>query len=177
MLISVADIRIYRQISTSLAADKINQYIQDAELSDLRPLLGEELYQDIIADPTATANGNYPALMDGSTYTFGSYTYTHPGIKSVLVDFAAARYRFFGSDTDTPFGTVIKQTQDGQNTNYSRNREVYGSLRKVAKDRWDLVKHYLDRMSGDNDYTLWFGQAVQIDDDQELININKGTLR
>lgn len=178
MIITGADIRKDRDLSTT-SEKKINIYIKDAEISDLRPLLGEELYQDLEANPTKTDEGDYPKLLQGSTYTYGNYTYSHPGIKAVLVDFASARYRFFGSDTDTPFGVVEKQFNDGRNTSVSRNREVYGAIRKVAKDKWFLVKDYLDRMNAATatKYTYWFGVCAQIDDDQDLVNINKGTLR
>ena len=179
MIITGADISKARDLSTSGKPRKINQYIEDAELSDLRPLLGEELYQDLITNPTATDDGDYPKLLQGSTYTYGDYDYTHPGIRAVLVDFAYARYRFFGNDTDTAFGFKEKQFDDGINTSVSRNREVYGAIRKVAKDKWFLVKDYLDRMDAatSTEYTFWFGVIAQIDNDQDLININKGTLR
>ncbi len=179
MLIDGSDIRKVRQLSTSLKADKINVYIADAELSDLRPLLGERLYTDLLANPTHTGdNGNYPDLLNGSTYTYSTFSYSHPGIKVILANYAYARYRFFGSDVDTPFGVVQKQTQDGFVVSTARNREVYTALRKVALDQWDLTKAYLNRMAGDtnNKYEYWYFQRPPLDDDQRSIIINKITL-
>ncbi len=179
MLTTKEEIRAVRQLSTSVKDEQINPFIKDAEMSDLRGLLGERLYIDLDTNPTSTGQGDYPALLNGGTYTYGGFTYHNPGVKAVLIDFASARYRFFGNVVDTPFGSVIKQTQDGQNTSTSNNREAYGAIRKVAKDKWCLVKDYLDRMAEatSTKYTYWYGSTAQIDNDQDLTNINKGTLR
>jgi len=180
MIITLADIKKTRDVSTSAKEARVNQFIRDAEMTDLRPLLGEILYQDIVTNPTEIARGSYPNLLDGSVYTYSSYTYTHPGIKDILVDLAFARYRFMGSDIDTPFSTVVKQSQDSQPTGNTRNREIYSSIRKVAFAKWGLVKDYLDRMAGEaagTAYEYWFFQSSPLDNDEDEININKITLR
>lgn len=180
MLITLADIRKTREVSGSLKEARINQYIRDAELSDLRPLLGEQIYQDIVLDPTETARGSYPDLLDGSVYTYGSYDYTHPGLKEVLVDFTYARYRFFGSDIDTPFSTVVKGSRNSEPTGFSRNREIYTAIRKVAHAKWELEREYLNRMAGEDvgtAYEYWFNQRPPLDNDEDEININKITIR
>ena len=180
MIITLADIRKTRDVSQSVKEGRVNQYIRDAEMSDLRPLLGEQIYQDIVLDPTETARGSYPDLLDGSIYTYASYDYTHPGVKEVLVDFAYARYRFFGSDIDTPFSTVVKQTRDSQPTGEARNREIYSAIRKVAYAKWEIVKDYLNRTAGEAEgtrYEYWFFQRAPLDNDEDEININKITLR
>lgn len=180
MLITLADIRKTRDISSSVKEIRVNNFIRDAELTDLRELLGEVLYHDIVTDPTLTTRGSYPDLLNGSTYTYSDYTYSHPGLKAVLVDFAYARYRHMGADIDTPFSTVVKQSQDSQPTGISRNRDIYGAIRKVAFAKWALVKDYIDRMSGEDEgtrYEYWFFQTAPLDNDEDEININKITLR
>lgn len=175
MLINVNDIRLQRELSTSVKANKINQYIEDAQISDLRELLGDRLYTDIVTNPTKTNDGSYPALLDGGNYTYSGDTYPNPGLKAVLIDFAYARYRLSGNNTDTPFGEVVKRTQDGINTDKDDNQRAYSMIRKVAFSKWAMVRDYLDRKS--SEYTYWYGERGRIDDDEDLININKGTLR
>ena len=179
MLITVNDIRKHRDISTSVKKERVDEYIQDAEASDIRPLLGDELFTSLTSDPTDTTQGSYPALLDGGEYTFNGYTYRHPGLKSVLSDFAYARYKFFGSEVDTPFSTVQKTFDQSVRPSRTRMREVYSAIRKVAKDKWNQVRLYLDRSNATvgSEYDLWFGSEFYPDDDQDLININKGTLR
>lgn len=180
MIISITDIRKTRDVSSSVKEARVNQYINDAELTDIRPLIGERLYYDLVTRPTATDKGSYPALLNGSTYTYGDYSYVHPGLKEVLVDFAYARYRHMGSDVDTPFSTVVKQSDDSQRTGFERNREMYSAIRKVAFAKWGLVRDFLNRMSGEavgTRYDYWFFQEPPLDDDEDQININKITLR
>lgn len=180
MIITLNDVKKTRDISGSIKDTRFNNFIRDAELADLRPLLGEVLYQDLVTNPTVTARGSYPDLLDGSIYTYSDYTYTHPGIKDVLVDLAYARYRFFGSDIDTPFGTVVKQSQNSQPTGISRDREIYSAIRKVAFSKWELVKDFLNRMSSEQvgtRYEYWFFKTAPLDDDEDEININKINLR
>lgn len=180
MLITLIDIRKTRDISQSVKETRVNQFIRDAELADLRPLLGEQIYQDIVLEPTETARGSYPDLLDGSIYTYSSYDYMHPGIKEVLVDFAYARYRFFGSDIDTPFSTVVKGSRNSEPTGFNRNREIYTAIRKVAYSKWELVRDYLNRMAGEESgtaYEYWFNQRPPLDNDEDEININKINLR
>lgn len=177
MLITANEIREARQLSNAVPINTLNQYIEDAEIADLRPLLGEELYQDLTARPTATNKGDYPTLLNGGTYEYANYTYTFPGLKSVLIDFAYARYRYFGSDTDTAFGNVRKQYQDGVQNSDNRNREVYGAIRKVAFAKWSLCVDYLNRYTnGNQDFEYWYGAKKQIDNDQDSINMNTVTL-
>ena len=42
-----------------------NQWIDQAQFHDVKTLLGDDLYHDLDADPTATGNGDYPALING----------------------------------------------------------------------------------------------------------------
>lgn len=180
MIITLADIRKTRDISSSVKEVRVNHFIKDAELVDLMPLIGDVLFQDLLNNPTEVARGNYPDLLNGSTYSYSGYTYTHPGIKNVLADFVYARYRFMGSDIDTPFGTVVKSSQNSQPTGTVRNREIYSAIRKVAFSKWELVKDFLNRSEADgsvDSYSYWFCPSKQLDNDEDEININKITIR
>ena len=179
MLITIDDIKTVREVANSVKANKLNPIIMDAEICDLRPLLGEELYNDITQRPTATDKGDYPKLISGGSYTYQGYPYSHPGLKGVLIDFAYARYRFFGNDTDTPFGVVEKRFENGPQTSSTRNREVYESLRKVALAKWSLVKLYLDFMNSQTDtyFEYWNCEVKQLDDSQASVVMNVVTIR
>lgn len=180
MIITLDDVKKTRDISGSIKATRFNNFIRDAELADLRPLLGEVLYRDLVTNPTVTERGSYPDLLDGSNYAYSDYTYTHPGVKDVLVDLAYARYRFMGADIDTPFGSVVKQSQNSQPTGAGRDREIYSAIRKVAFAKWELVKDFLNRMAGEasgTNYEYWYFQSAPLDNDEDEININKINLR
>ena len=150
MLIDKTEIIKYRQISKSVRDDKINPHIEDAEFLDLKTLLGELLYNDIVANPTEVNNIK---LLDPLTYTYEDYNYQHLGLKRVLCIFSYSRYVLFGSYTDTGFGFVEKSTQDSVAVGDTHKRNVYKKEQDTAYKYWNEIRKYLDRNI--EIYPLW----------------------
>ena len=148
LLINKTDISAYRQISKSVADAKINPFIADAQLLDLLPLLGEKLYYDLIAN-----SANYTDLINPKSYLYDGQTIESPGLKIVLCHFAYARYIMHGSQTDTPFGMVEKNYQDGNQVSRTDKKEIYKQSQNVAMQYWGQVEVYLNRHT--NIYKLW----------------------
>lgn len=76
-LITRDDIAKYRQISKTPNSDKLNEMILDAQMLDLQPLLGENLYNKLIASPA-----DYHELITGGIYEHNGITYTNYGLKN-----------------------------------------------------------------------------------------------
>jgi hypothetical protein len=148
MLITKETILLYRPLSTSVRPNIINSSIEDAEILDLMPLLGEKLYFDIVKNPA-----NYTDLLEPKEYVWSESNVKSPGLKRVLVDFAWARHRMDGSQIDTPFGFVEKTTPDGTNVNRVSRKETYKQTQQTAMQYWALVSLYLDRNNAL--YPLW----------------------
>ena len=147
-LISLTDIQKHRAISQSVELSIINQFIEDAQIGDLRPLLGEKMYFDLLNNQS-----NYTELLDEFDYTHDGVTYTSPGVKKVLSYYAYARYIMHGSATDTPFGLVEKGYQEEKQIDRSGRREMYKSTQQLAAQYWSQVEIYLNRNL--SKYTLW----------------------
>ena len=47
MIITIDDIRKIRQIAGNINADRVNIYIREAELLDIEPVIGAELYEKL----------------------------------------------------------------------------------------------------------------------------------
>lgn len=150
MLITKENIGTYREVSRSVSDKKINPHIEDAQYLDLRPLLGERMYQALVKDYQET---NYAALMEGGEYTFNGNTYNNPGLIKVLSIFAYARYIVFGSYTDTGFGLVQKSNQDSTPVPESAKRNIHTKERDTAMQYWFEVVNFLNRKS--INYPLW----------------------
>lgn len=148
MLINKTDIAAKRQISKSVSDAKINPFIEDAELLDLKPLLGELFYSKIVQNPNDFAD-----LLGPKDYTFNDFQLRSPGLKRVLIDFAYARYVMHGSQTDTPFGMVQKETQDSSPVSRTDKKENYKLHQQTAMQYWGEVVNYLNRHS--DLYPLW----------------------
>jgi len=159
----------------NLHADNIdfNTHINNAQYLDVKPLLGDRLYHDILRDVAATANGSYPDLLDGVDYTDSGYNYTNPGLKKVLIYYTAARYRIAGQEIDTAAGWQIPEVQGMQNPSHHKDQQMYKYYKKTADEYWQEVKKYLNRKS--DSYTLWEGSSCNIENGEEDIIIQVGT--
>lgn len=149
-LITKSDIALHREISRGVKDDKINPFIEDAEFQDLRPLLGDKFYSDLVDNSGET---NYANLLNEFEYTYDGVTYKNPGLKKVLSIYAYSRYILFGSFTDTAFGFVQKSNQDSTPVGDSQKRNIYTQERNTAFNYWREVEKYLSRKK--EDYPLW----------------------
>jgi len=150
MLITKSDFSTYdRQISQTDFGN-VDQFIRDAHFSDLKELMGMDFYFDVLRNPTTTKNS---ALINGGTYTYSGNTYTNVGIKAVLVHYAYARYVLQGSNTDTPFGFVQKNTPESTEVSYQEKKSIYTMNRQIAYDYWDNVRIFIERNV--SDYPLY----------------------
>ena len=149
-LITKSDIALHREISRGVKDDKINPFINDAEFLDVRPLLGDKLYHDLVNN---SSEANYAALLDETEYEYNGVTYINPGLKKVLAIYSYSRYVLFGSFTDTSFGFVQKTTQDSQAVGDSQKRNIYTQERNTAYNYWLEVAAFLNRNK--DDYEFW----------------------
>lgn len=147
-IITKNDIAKHRQISKSVSPIIIDQYIDDAQITDLLPLLGEGFYYSIVSNPEG-----FTDLLEGVDYTYDGVTIPMPGLKKVLSLFAYARYILHGSATDTPFGYVEKTYNESNPVPRPNRKEIYKANQQTAMQYWIQVKSYLDRSI--NQYPNW----------------------
>lgn len=166
MLITKEELQDHRAISKSVKASVINSFIEDAEIQDLVPLLGEKLYFDIVKNPA-----NYADLLDGCNYVYDEVTIKNPGLKKVLAIFVNAKYIMFGNQSSTPFGTVEKNYQDGHHIERASRKERYKLEQQTAFIYWEQVKIYLDRNT--DDYEFW---AYGCSNPRRTFRLNKITI-
>lgn len=139
-LITRADIARYRQLSKTPHDAKLNEMILDAQMLDVQPLLGESLFNKILASPE-----EHGALLEGGLYEVDGIGYTNYGLAMVLAHFAYARHIMFSSVTDTPFSVVEKLSPDSRPADASAKKAIYTLNRDAAFRIWDNVKKYLER--------------------------------
>jgi hypothetical protein len=140
-LVNRDDIALFKQISKTVVDAKLNDVIIQTQIDDIRPLLGESLFNDLMNDVSS-----YSDLMDGGTYTYNGITYTNYGLKAVISYYVYARYMMFGAVIDTPFGLVEKlNNQDSKPVDYSIKKSLYQTNRQSAFNIWLTVRDYLIR--------------------------------
>lgn len=139
-LINIDEIRKYKQISGSIETDVINQYILEAQIQDLAPLLGESLYNAIIETPE-----DFETLLNGNKYVYDDKKYTNYGLNAVLAHYAYARYVRFGSYIDTPFSFVEKKNDTSDRVSESGKTNLYNLNRDTAFNYFKNVLLYMQR--------------------------------
>lgn len=144
-LITRAEIQQYKQLSNSINNDKLNELILQSQMVDLLPLLGERLYYDLLDNIAG-----YTDLLEGSTYTFQSVTYTNVGLKAVLAHYIYARYAMFGDIIDTAFGLKTKINNDvSERIDTGYKKTLYESNCNYAFNLWLNVENYLIRTNNE----------------------------
>ncbi len=140
LLINKNDFLTYKLVSRGITDNRIDTFIQEAQFKDLRCLMGDRLYYDVL-----THESDYPDLIDGSTFTaYDGVEKEHYGLKSVLVYFAWSRYSMFGSVQDTAFGSVTKTNEWSQPEAQSSKRDRRDEAIQIANSHWEMVRQYLD---------------------------------
>ncbi|MHA3787448.1 DUF6712 family protein [Flavobacterium hauense] len=139
-LITRNDIAKYRQISKSPNDAKLKEMILDAQMLDLQPLIGESLYNKLLASPE-----DYNDLLEGGAYEVDTIDYTNYGLKMVLVYFAYARQIMFSSVKDTAYSVVEKLNDNSRPADILSKKTIYTLNREAAFQVWENVKQYLIR--------------------------------
>lgn len=140
-LITRNEIQQYKQLSNSIHNNKLNELILQAQMVDLLPLLGEQLYYDILNNTQ-----NWTDLLEGNLYEYNGITYTNVGLKAVLAHYTYARYSLYGDVIDTAFGLKEKLNNDvSKQVDYNMKKTLYEHNCNYAFNLWLNVENYIMR--------------------------------
>lgn len=150
LLITTDIIKEYRPMATEIPMQRIQPFILETQLHDLRPIFGDSLYfdfmskYDVIADPMYTA---YQELLNGKSYTYNGVVYEYPGLYGMLSYFTLARF-FSNNDINiTRYGLVLKVDKEGnsERADVARINAAISDLRSNAISFQGMVKDFLGR--------------------------------
>jgi hypothetical protein len=151
-LISATDFATYKELSVNIDdTTRINPYILQAQQFDLKLLVGEVFYKDILDNPTSTENA---LLLNEGSYTHQNKSYEFFGLKSALVYYAYARLLENQNINVTRFGVVFKNNADvSERVDEKTLQRLIQQARGQARAYWDDCEVFLNRKSAD--YPLW----------------------
>jgi hypothetical protein len=131
----------YKQVSNSVNDDVFDSILIQCQIEDIAPLLGEDLFNDLINNPA-----NYTALLTGGAYEYNGITYQNYGLEAVIAYYWYARYTMFGNVNDTPFGLMQKISGEGtQEVSQKAKDALYQYNQNSAFTIWKSVENYLIR--------------------------------
>ena len=125
-------------------------FIREAQELDLKPLLCEAFYFDLVA---GRGQKPYQKLIQGGEYSYQGRTYAFEGIGTVLAYFAYARFVLKSNVVSASHGLSIKNTSFSEPLPLEERRNFYYESRKDANTFFEQVELYLERHP--QDYRSW----------------------
>lgn len=140
-VITREEIREYKQISKTANDDRLNDIIIQVQINEIRPLLGESLFNDVLENTV-----NYGDLLNGSTYDYKGVTYQNYGLKAVIAYYVDAYWKMFGDVTSTPYGNVTKLNQgNSEPITDSFKKSLFTVNKQSAYNIWLNVHSFIVR--------------------------------
>ena len=139
LLLTVAEFADFRNISKKIDENLIIECISQAQQSDFMEILGE-FYFDVLKNKD---NPDYSELLDGCEFQYNNYDYEHVGLKNILADYAHARYVVKKNTKDTPFGYVVKDSNDSLNVDRNTLRDISKQDQIDAGNKFKFVDIYI----------------------------------
>ena len=158
-IITVEELKAFRDLGFKVDVDKATESIREAQLVELYDSFGQFVF-DLIKNKD---EGSYAELMNGGEFTVSDDVFYQEGVKSLLADFAFARYLSKVAMNLTPFGITIKTSEDSQPVDKKTIDERIMQTLQDADVKKQMIERYLiekststlfDRYSRDDTKTI-----------------------
>ena len=139
-ILTANEIKNYKDIGNKIDESKINGIIEQAQLTELKSVLGDRFYFDLLNN---LATAKYQPLLSGCSFTYFGITYQHDGIKALLSDYFMSKYVLQINTNFTPFGATNKTPQEGELADRNSLKDIATQQLQLAGARWEIIKMYL----------------------------------
>jgi hypothetical protein len=170
-ILTAAEAQSFKDIGQKIDIKKIDSNIEQAQLTELKGVLGDRFYFDLLNN---VSNPTYQDLLSGSSFTYLGVNYYQDGLKALLADYFMAKYVLSINNNFTPFGATQKAPQDGELTDRNSLKDISTQQMQLAGARWEIIKMYLNV-----NYTLfphWLN-AIYGDESQSITGKNSFRFR
>jgi hypothetical protein len=150
LLINKAKVSELLQVAIGVPDADFEKYIEEAQKFDLKPLVCEEFYFDLLKNKD---DENFEVLIDGGEYVFEGKDYAHDGLKGVLAYFAYARFQLESQTLSTSHGMVQKTNPYSTPVSLEDRRSTYYKKREEANSIMQDVVRFIERNIPD--YPTW----------------------
>lgn len=138
-IITVQEFTELRKVSGKIDQRKIQEAIDLAEESDFVDMLGG-FYFDVKKNKELQ---EWSLLFNGGDFVYCGEDYTHKGLKAVLADLTYSRYSYTKNINDTPFGLVVKSSNDSNPIDRSTMKDLSSQAQKDAYSKFRFVEYYI----------------------------------
>lgn len=151
LLINKAKVEAILQVAVGVNEQEFNNYIREAQDFDLKPLLCEKFYFQLIENKGDS--GVFQKALDGGSYEYEGANYETRGFADVLAYFTYARFYRKSNNVSTSFGFVTKTSPHSQPISTEEKNNMFYSYRKDAGTIYEDVKKFIERNI--SDYESW----------------------
>ncbi|MEC4050669.1 hypothetical protein OX284_014615 [Flavobacterium sp. SUN046] len=139
------------QVAIGYDTLEFNTFINEAQEFDLKPLVREEFYMDLLNSEDQPV---WKLLIDGGSYQYKDRTYYFQGISTVLAYYAYARFVMNSGAVSTSHGMVIKTNPNSQPLSLEERKNFYYKKRAEAGNLFNDIKKFIERKY--QDYPSFF---------------------
>ncbi len=140
-LLTPEQIKDFKDIGNKIDDKKIIPIIEQAQVVDLKEVLGDRFYFDVLANKN---NPDYAPLFSGCSFTYYGVNYYQDGLNSLLADYFMSKYALQINTNFTPFGATQKLSQDSEPTERNSLKDISMQQLQLAGARWEIIYLYLN---------------------------------
>ena len=150
LLTNKAGVAATLQVAIGYDALEFNTFIREAQDFDLKPLLPERFYFDMLKN---RSQANYLKLIEGSEYIYQDATIYFYGIKKAIDYFTYSRFVLNSSSVSTSHGMVVKTTPNSTPLSLEERKNLhYKKISEAGKIVEDVLK-FIERNL--NEYPMY----------------------
>lgn len=140
-LLTPTQIQSFKDIGYKIDENKINPIIEQAQIVELKEVLGDRFYFDVLANKD---NPDYAPLFSGCSFTYFDVNYYQDGLNALLGDYFMSKYVLQVNTNFTPFGATQKLAQDSEPTDRNSLKDISTQQLQLAGARWEIIYLYLN---------------------------------
>lgn len=162
VLITLSDLKEIRPLA-ELEGSRWEQYATESQDQDLRPMLGDALYYDLMTKWFNTGDAMYDSyneLINGTEYEYNGNTIYFDGLKPMLCYFTLSRLVKNNQVNVTRYGVTRKILPQSEPVDVQVIRELENDLRSNAMTYVNQLTKFLN--SNQTVYTLYAGSESAI---------------
>ena len=165
LLLDKTDFSDYRDISKNIDDSRINSFIRESQVRELRSFLGDELYLKLILDYDDTlktfTEQRFTDLYFGVDYTYSSTTIRFNGLAGMLIMYAYKRILNHNQVNLTRYGVKDMITEFSEDTISAKIRSEMVDSNAMALVYQNDAKKFLKTMTAD--YPEWKDNVTEAD--------------
>lgn len=150
LLINKAKVSEILQVAIGYNSDEFDVFIREAQDFDLKPLLCEDFYFELLEKKNLP---EWKLLIDGGDYIHLGKNRSFRGLGDVLAYFTYARFYRKSNNVSTSHGFVNKTTPNSTPLDTAEKNNMYYKYKKDANLIFEDFKIFMSRKSVD--YASW----------------------